>query len=140
MNAAIFSFFGIVVGASLQYFFGRHLDDQKHLRELRTKAYTDYLLCVCEHANLARQKQSAKGRELFVKTADAKSRICLYGSASSVNALALFERLGATMTTQEQRISFTELVSAMRTDSGSSVEVELNNLEVILLGQDDENT
>jgi len=102
MSAAIFSFFGIVIGASLQYVFTRHLDNQKHHRELRTKAYTGYLKCVCEQANLAKQRQSQEGRELSTQTADAKCRICLYGSSSAVEAFAEFERLGATMNTPEQ--------------------------------------
>jgi len=97
MSAAIFSFFGIIIGASLQYLFTRHLVNQKHHRELRTKAYTDYLECVSEQANLGKQRQSQEGRELGAKTADAKCRICLYGSSSAIGAFAKFERLGAIM-------------------------------------------
>ena len=52
MNTAILPFLGVMIGAALQYFFTRHLDSQKHRRELRTKAYTDYLKCVSDHANL----------------------------------------------------------------------------------------
>jgi hypothetical protein len=95
MSAAIFSFFGIIVGASVQYLFTRHLDNQKHRREIRTTAYTDYLKCVSEQANLGKQRQSHEGRELATRTADAKCRICLYGSSSAVGAFAEFERLGA---------------------------------------------
>jgi len=79
MTTAIFPYFGIIIGAALQYFFTRHLDNQRHHRELRTKAYTDYLKCVCEQANLGKPRQSEEGRELSTKTADAKCRICLYG-------------------------------------------------------------
>jgi hypothetical protein len=117
----------------LQYFFTRHLDNQKHYRELRTKAYTDYLKCVGEQANFGK-RQTQEGRELFAKTADAKSRICLYGSSSAVGAFAEFERLGATMNTPGQRTAFTRMVAIMRSDSGSGREVELNDLEAVLLG------
>lgn len=134
MNAAIFSFLGIVIGASLQYVFTRHLDNQKHYRELRTKAYTDYLKCVSEHANLGKQRQSQEGRELAALTADAKCRICLYGSASAVSAFAEFERLGATMNAPEQCSAFTHMVSIMRNDSINGGQVALNDLEVVLLG------
>jgi hypothetical protein len=134
MNAAIFSFFGIVIGASLQYVFTRHLDNQKHHRELRTKAYTDYLKCVSEQANLGKQRQSQEGRELAAQTADAKCRICLYGSSSAVGTFAEFERLGATMNTPEQCNAFTRMVSIMRNDSTNGGQVVLNDLEVVLLG------
>jgi hypothetical protein len=134
MSAAIFSFLGIVIGASLQYLFTRHLDTQKHHRELRTKAYTDYLSCVSEQANLGKQRQSQEGRELGAKTADAKCRICLYGSSSTVGAFAEFERLGATMNTPEQCAAFTRMVEVMRSDSATGGEVALADLEAVLLG------
>jgi hypothetical protein len=93
MTAAIFSFFGVIIGALLQYFFTRHLDRQKHHRELRTQAYTDYLKCVSEHANLRTPRDSPEGRDLGFRTADAKCRICLYGSPIVVRAFANEKRL-----------------------------------------------
>jgi len=129
MAVATFSFLGIIIGALLQYFFTRHLDNQKHSRDLRTKAYTDYLNSVCEIANLGKRNP-----ELSAKTADAKARICLYGSASAVTAFATFERLGATMNTPEQCTAFTNMVAIMRGDSGSDTQVALKDLEAVLLG------
>lgn len=134
MTAAIFSFLGIAIGAALQYLFTRHLDNQKHHRDLRTKAYTDYLRCVSDFANLAVQRQSQEARELGAKTADAKCRICLYGSASAIQAFAAFEKLGATMNTKEQCAAFTYMVSIMRHDSGGSGKAEASDLEAVLLG------
>ena len=135
MSTALFSFLGVIVGATLQYFLSRHLDDQRHRRELRTKAYTDYLRCVCEHANqLASQRQSTEGRELGTRTADAKCRVCLYGSPSVVQAFAAFERLGAAMNSREQCAAFTRMVSIMREDSSGRDEAASSDLEVILLG------
>lgn len=96
MTVAIFSFVGIIIGALLQYAFTRHLDNLRARRDARTKAYTDYLRCVSEHAN-PDQMASSDGHELGARTADAKCRICLYGSTEVVAAFATFERLGATM-------------------------------------------
>lgn len=134
MSTALFSLFGIAVGAALQYFFTRHLESQKHHRELRTKAYTDYLSCVCEQANLGRQRQSLEGRELATRTADAKCRICLYGSSSVVDAFAEFEMLGATMNSEQQRNAFTRMVAIMRSDSSGKGQANLGSLQVVLLG------
>jgi hypothetical protein len=134
MNTAILSFFGVIIGATLQYLFTRHLDSQRHHRELRTKAYTDYLKCVCEHANMGKQRQSPEGRDLATKTADAKCRICLYGSSSAIGSFAEFERLGAIMSTPDQCVAFTRMVSIMRNDSATRGQVELNDLEAVLLG------
>ncbi|MGG2041916.1 hypothetical protein [Burkholderia gladioli] len=134
MAAAIFSFIGVVVGALLQYCFTRHLDRQKHHRELRTLAYTDYLKCVSEHANLRKSRDSPDGRDLGFRTADAKCRICLYGSPVVISAFASFERLGATMNTEEQRTAFTQMVLEMRNDSAHNGHVGLAELEAVLLG------
>lgn len=48
MITGLLSFLDVVLGASLQYFFTRHIESQRHLRDLRSKAYMDYLQCVCE--------------------------------------------------------------------------------------------
>ena len=135
MTVAIFSFFGIIVGAALQYFFSRHLDSLRAHREARTKAYTDYLRCVSEHAN-PDQMRSSDGHELGARTADAKCRICLYGSPEAVAAFAQFERLGATMNSPEQKATFTQMVSIMRRDSTRSAAVVAGDLQAVLLGVD----
>jgi hypothetical protein len=140
MTVAFFSFFGIVIGAALQYVFTRHLDSQRHHRELRSTAYIDYLRCVSEHANLGRNRQTDEGRSLGAKTADAKCRICLYGSRATIEAFAKFERLGATMNTDDQCASFTSMVALMRKDSGTKDEAKLGDLETVLLGARREHT
>lgn len=134
MTTAIFSFVGVVVGAFLQYYFTRHLDGQKHHRELRTTAYTDYLKCVSEHANPGRNRASQERHELAFRTADAKCRICLYGSSHVIGAFANFEQLGATMGTPEQCLAFTRMVSIMRDDSTRGGQVDLADLQTVLLG------
>jgi len=134
MEIALFSFLGIIAGALLQYFFTQHLEHQRHLRELKTKAYTDYMLCVCEHANFGKTDPAVKSFELGSKTANAKSRICLYGSQAVVEAFATFEKLGATMNTPEQRTAFSNMVALMRKDSGIQEGLKLTSIEVVLLG------
>ena len=134
MDAALFSLLGVVLGGFLQFFFSRHLESQRAHREARTKAYTDYLRCVSDHANLDRTK--VPDRELGARTADGKCRICLYGSPEVVAAFAQFERMGATMNSPEQRATFTRMVAVMRRDSTSSANVAANDLQAVLLGVD----
>lgn len=43
-------FAGVVIGASLQYVFTRQIEYKRSLREMKTKAYMDYLKGVCEQA------------------------------------------------------------------------------------------
>jgi hypothetical protein len=134
VNPSVVSLIGLVVGAVLQFFFTRYLDNKKHHRDLRAKAYADYLQCVSEHANLGHQKSSTEGRQLGAKTADAKCRISLYGAPAVISAFAAFERLGASINSQEQCCAFTAMVAAMRQDTLGSSSVAQADLEAILLG------
>lgn len=134
MLTALLSFLGVVIGALLQYLFTRHIENQRHVRELRSKAYMDYLKCVCEHAQLQTQEHNKERQELFVRTADSKSRICLYGSSAVIQAFSTFEKLGATMGTKEQREAFTRMISIMRKDSGGEVGAQPADLQTVLLG------
>jgi hypothetical protein len=130
----ILSFLGVVIGASLQYYFTRHIENQRHLRDLRSKAYMDYLNCVTDLAQFRPKENSKERIELSAKTGDAKARICLYGSNKAITAFSQFEELGATMNTDEQRQSFTNMVSIMRMDSGSEGGVNSKALQNVLLG------
>jgi len=133
MTLAIISFLGLITGAILQYYFTRHLENQRHYRVLRTQAYMDYLKCVCEQAQLIVQNKSNDNKEIFARTVDAKARICLYGTKNTIEAFSKFEKLGATLNTPERRRAFCNMVSNMRTDSGSENLPNIEDIEIILL-------
>ena len=134
MFTGILSFLGVVIGASLQYFFTRHIDNQRHHRELKSRAYMDYLKCVCDQASLRPSYGSKEQKEIFARTGDAKARICLHGSDKAISAFSQFEILGASMNTQEQRDAFTNMVAIMRLDSGSKSIPNGKDIENVLLG------
>lgn len=100
----------------------------------RSKAYMDYLKCVCEQAQFRPLLGTKEQKEMFSRTGDAKARICLYGSKEAVSAFSHFEVLGAAMTSKEQRLAFTKMVSIMRRDSGSDVCADDYDLQNVLLG------
>jgi hypothetical protein len=121
-----------VVAGALQYFSSRYLDDRRHRRDLRTQAYTDLLKCLSESAQPAATSQ---GRyELRAKAADAKARICLYGSHEVVQAISAFETLGATISDSRQAESFLNMVLAMRRDSGGEYIQTTAEIAPLLLG------
>lgn len=134
MTIAVFSLLGMVIGASLQYIFTRHLEDQRHRRDLRAGAYMDYLRSVAELSNLTSNAKQSHISDIRMRIADAKARISLYGSPKSITAFAAFERLGAAMKTEEQRSSFIEMLHAMREDSGSKALLKTEELELVVLG------
>lgn len=135
MDIAILSFIGIVIGASLQYFFTRHLDSLRTHREAKTKAYTDYLRCVAENVNPS-QAISLDGQDLIARKADAKCRICLYASPKVISTFAKYETLGASTKSGEQRAAFITMVQSMRSDLPRGSSVTDTDLQAVLLGND----
>jgi len=114
-----------VAGAALHYLSTRSHEEQKHYRLLQTQAYADYVRCVAEAAHLSLRSDEA---DLFARLADAKTRICLYGSQKVVTLLAAFENEGAMLVNAQQRQAFLRLVQAMRvqpTDQVSDLEIVL---------------
>lgn len=134
MTAAIISLFGLFVGASLQFLFTKHLENRKHQRELRARAYTDFLQCVSEHSHLGYQKNTEAGRKLWARTTDAKCRISLYGDADVIEKFAEFERLGPVLISNEPREAFTDMVLSMRQDTLGASKVVKTDLKAVLLG------
>jgi len=134
LAVGLLAFAGVIIGALLQYFFTRHIENQRHSRELKSRAYMDNLTCVCEQAQFRPKIGSQEQKEIFARTGDAKARICLYGSNEAISAFSDFELLGAAMASKEQRGAFTKMVSIMRTDSGSSAVGSSNEIQNVLLG------
>ncbi|OZG74492.1 hypothetical protein BTA51_05675 [Hahella sp. CCB-MM4] len=134
MDGALLSLIGLIVGASLQYFYTRHIENQRHIRDLRSKAYMDFLKAVCELANYRPANDTRERIEISERTADAKARICLYGSAKVIRAYSAWEKLGPAMETEDQRSAFIEMVKLMRIDSGGEVEISNEDLRNVLLG------
>lgn len=128
MIIAFFSILGIVVGASLQYLFTRFLEERKHRQALQTNAYTDYIQAVAQARHIDLYAERAA---VFARLADAKTRICLYGSAEVISRLAEFERKGGVIGNNEQSQAFMRVIEAMR---GSS-RLPSSEVELILLGE-----
>ena len=123
----------VAIGAALQYVFGRSLETRKQLVVQRAQAYADFF------RGFAALAQSRSGDSLAL-VADAKTRICIYGSEKVVFALAAFERAGASTLTDEGAATIIDLMHAMRRDVAQSrVQVPKEDLSRVLLGPDPSN-
>jgi hypothetical protein len=112
--AALLPLAGVLVGAILQYAFGRTLENRKQLTLEKGRVYADYFEAVAAAASLG------SSREILSRVANAKSRICIYGSPAVIRCLHDFESAGAVTSTDEGRSAIAELVAAMRCDMGIS--------------------
>ena len=128
--------FGVIVGASLQYFFSRFAEKRKQLEVVRNQAYADYLRSVAQIAQV--DKRDPKRRaELLAMAADAKTRICVYGSATVIEALASFEKSGPSLDSSDSMTRFLAICNEMRRQGlGKPEIVEAENLNLVLFGRD----
>jgi hypothetical protein len=129
---ALIGVLGVTVGAWVQQFFTRRLDERRQLRELRARACIDFIKALSDlaHANRLQRADAMATRDL----SDAKARIAIYGSRRVVAAMAAFLRehhvLGP-----EAAGGLVRLAAAMRHDTAhSEAEVDVEELRVLLLG------
>lgn len=109
---------GVVLGALLQGVFNRKNQKVNNLSELQNKAYSDFLNSVSKIAVAQRKSQRNVVNEELANLADAKSRICVYGDSVVVQGLAEFLRLGGTLQTEQEILSFTRLCLQIRKSVG----------------------
>src|ERR1051325_5677995 len=88
-----------VVTATLTFLFTRRNEQEKQFRLLQATAYSDYLRGVADIAHLTIHSDEAA---ILARLADAKTRVCLYGSPTVVALLAAFEREGGGFTSAAQ--------------------------------------
>jgi len=125
---AILPLFGVVVGATLQFWLNRAAAREQRGDTLRSQAYADYLRAVAAAAHLRSDEDRRNARR---DAADAKARIAVYGSAEVIKALSRFEEAGAVITDGPAAQAFVSIVSNMRPGGGA---VPNHELELLLLG------
>ena len=133
MVLTILPLIGVLAGAVLQFYFTRYLEAQRHRRELRTQAYLDYLKSVSGLAHL-NDPHGSQESDLLAGAADAKARICLYGSAEVIKEFAAFEQLGALLSSPSEQRCFVAMIAEMRKDSGNKSPVSIEDIRLLLLG------
>jgi hypothetical protein len=111
---AVSSLSGVLLGGGLQFLFGRALESRKQLLLQRGQSYVDFLKAVAAAA------QQNRSKETLAAAADAKTRICIYGSAAVIKELGRFSTTGANTAAPEGRAVIVDLVKAMRRDIGKT--------------------
>jgi hypothetical protein len=103
------TFIAATVGAFLGSFLTRRTERFKHLQELRSAAYIDFVSGV---ANAAHRTGG------IAEVADARCRIAIYGGKGVVRSLSGFIARGAQTRNREGMQAFAELCRAMRAETG----------------------
>jgi len=123
------AFFGVVVGANLQYFFTTRAQREKHYAELRSEAYVDFMRAFAGLAIAQRMGNPEREFAELISGTDAKARIAIYGSKPVAKKLAEFMREHGSLTTPEANLCMTEMVALMRREApGKEKELALGEL------------
>ncbi|UWX58064.1 hypothetical protein NY406_01975 [Chlorobaculum sp. MV4-Y] len=94
----------------------------------------DYLGSVAKFAQAAKINPIERLKSLS-EAADAKTRICIYGSNESVSLLAEFERQGAQLASKVSINTFMSLCSQMRKEGlNKDSIISSDDLEIVLFG------
>ncbi len=110
------------IGSIIGAFLTLRVNRSKHLQELRSAAYVDFLRGLSKIA-IARKDPIRDAHSLqeelngVIMLADAKARIGIYGSGEVVRALARFVSHGSETVTPEGMDTLTEVCELMRKES-----------------------
>ena len=125
---ASLSLIGVLIGATLQYAYGQRLEAKKLLSNQKALAYTDYFKAA---AGLSQGRTA----DLLALTADAKTRICLFGTPDVVRALKDLEEVGAILSEPKGQIAMAAIMNAMRADLlGTRSVLGTSDLSAVLFG------
>lgn len=120
---------GALIAGAIGYISGRLLETRKQLILQKGQAYADYLKAL---ATAATDRRSTTAIAL---AADAKTRMCIYGSAQVIKQLSEFEHAGAKIVDAESRQVVARLLALMRDDMGvSGKQIEEADLHYVLFG------
>ena len=107
---------GVVIGAALQYWFTKLLEERRHRRDLKTEAYKDFI------RNFMDAHFKGEEEEFMSRFADATARIAIYGGKKVVKAFANTKGAAsnykkAKAPESEFKYSLIALIQAMREES-----------------------
>lgn len=104
------------IGAVFGAFLARRTERFKHLQELRSVAYADFLRGFAKAAGP--QDLNTNEVEVRIMVADSQARIAIYGGKDVVSALSKFAALGRQTQTPEGMQAFANLCVLMRAETG----------------------
>ena len=108
---ALVSAIGVVIGASLQFWFSRLTTNWSRLQDKQIQAYVDFLKGVSGLAQSQRFKdKEAESSDPASLLADARARIAVYGHSEVLAALAEFDKTDKQLSSESSLSAFMQLI------------------------------
>lgn len=133
---AIVGILGVVLGATVQFFFNRKFETSKQFKLLQTQAYVDFIKGVSGIGRSQFFKDKQKEKEFTILIAEARARISIYGSEKVVKKLAEFFRENDGTVSESGMDAFSELIQLMRGESAETPDlVSKNEINEVVFGK-----
>jgi len=108
---------GIVLGATLQYWFSQAAERRRRQQRLRSEVYVNFLRGAAGVAMAQKFRNKEKEEEFMFLLVDARTRIAVYGNREVILRINDFWRLGGVADSPEQKKAFVAACQAMRKES-----------------------
>jgi hypothetical protein len=132
---ALVSAIGVVIGASLQFWFSRLTTNWSRLQDKQIQAYVDFLKGVSGVAQSQRFKDKRAELDSSSLLADARARIAVYGHSEVLEALAEFDKTDRKLSSDSSLSAFMQLIQTMRKASNTKIApISEAQLSLVLFG------
>ncbi len=132
---ALVSAIGVVIGASLQFWFSRLTTNWSRLQDKQIQAYVDFLKGVSGVAQSQRFKDKRAELDSSSLLADARARIAVYGHSEVLAALAEFDKTDRKLSSESSLSAFMQLIQTMRKASNTKIApISEAQLSLVLFG------
>ncbi len=128
--AGLFGFFGILLGALLQFWLSRRTELEAKYMELKLGAYVDYVNSIARVAFVS----SSERPKALDQVAAAKTRICIFGDKEVVETAAQFEQTSKNLANTDAQHAFTDMCQVMRKRGVASGSVADAAIHTLLFG------
>ena len=112
----IIGIIGTISSIIITYILNKKSETEKEIREIKYKAYTDYINIDIEYANATKKKQTEMDNKYFGIT----GKLCLYANKEVLSKYAKYLKK-CDKSKKEWEEPYTELITAMRKDIGKKI-------------------
>lgn len=127
----LFGLVGVLIGALIQFWFGRRTAEESRYIELKSQACADYLNSIASVAFATPEDRL----QALQKVAAAKARLCVFGDRPVIEEAVRLENTSLNLSQPDAQKAFISLLQVMRKRGIAIGQVDDSAFRILLLGQ-----
>lgn len=128
--AGLFGLLGVLVGALIQFWFGRRAAKELRYLELKSQACADYLNSIASVAFASPEGRS----QALQKVAAAKAHLCVFGDGPVIEQMVRLEKTSLDLSQPAAQEALITLLQVMRNRGIAVGQVDDSAFQILLLG------